>query len=700
MRVSKKKIIQSYQRRFRHFTLAYKVALVAIALLCLTSAFVIHRASRPELSDAKVVNVAGQQRLYAYQIGQAIEDLGDRETPAEREATLESLRNGLARWKANQQLLLNVAARQHLTDLAANVRDAGAIFDSVDKIGRQMLDTNGTSRPNIRPALRHYLASQDVIIRDLLDYHLSKVDRLDGIQLTCAFLIILLLIVEGVWLYRPMLKGMQQSFERIEEHHREMDAIREQLAAQNENLRENENSLNAALDRAEDMSRLSRYSAARFEELFAGLPIATFTFDAEGTIFEWNRESESLFGIKAHRITGRCLDQAPSNPVNVDDYRAMIAKVFKGKHLYDMEQTIRRAGGEERIVLCNAFPFRGPEGTTTGGVCVMLDVTEARRESRRIAESETLFRTSMESLQSGILFMDNELKITKCNPRAAEIMGLQVEEVLGLQPSIPKSSYFREDGSIMQPDELPLLAAFHTRSPLNDSVMGIKRLDGTEVWISVNAAPVQLAGAGEPMGAVCSFTDITMFRQQRSALEGRTQELESANKKLEALATTDGLTNLNNHRRFQEVFEQAHARGMRSRKPLSLIMLDVDHFKRFNDVFGHPAGDEVLRRVAKALESVARASDLVARYGGEEFVIVLPDTDQKGAMEAAERFRSVIEDQDWPNQQVTASFGVATTVPNEFDREQLIAMADAALYASKKLGRNRCTHAESLKQVA
>ena len=140
------------------------------------------------------------------------------------------------------------------------------------------------------------------------------------------------------------------------------------------------------------------------------------------------------------------------------------------------------------------------------------------------------------------------------------------------------------------------------------------------------------------------------------------------NARLAELATTDELTGVKNRRRFREDLELLFAQADRQASPLSLIMLDIDHFKQYNDAFGHPAGDEVLRRVGTTLQSAVRAHDVVARYGGEEFVVLLPATEANEALEVAERLRSAIADQPWPLRKVTASLGVATAGTRHAER--------------------------------
>jgi diguanylate cyclase (GGDEF)-like protein len=153
------------------------------------------------------------------------------------------------------------------------------------------------------------------------------------------------------------------------------------------------------------------------------------------------------------------------------------------------------------------------------------------------------------------------------------------------------------------------------------------------------------------------------------------------------MASSDGLTGILNRRSFEESLAREVARATRSGRPLSLVMLDIDHFKRLNDTHGHQMGDQVLCAVARQLSDSMRVSDVVARYGGEEFAILLPDIGADDALPVADRLRRLLEHTDAPVA-VTASLGVATLADGEAS-DALIAAADAALYESKRAGRNR-----------
>jgi diguanylate cyclase (GGDEF)-like protein len=210
------------------------------------------------------------------------------------------------------------------------------------------------------------------------------------------------------------------------------------------------------------------------------------------------------------------------------------------------------------------------------------------------------------------------------------------------------------------------------------------------------------------VGAIAAAYRLRLLRAQaREAelirlVEERTSQLQQANDHLQRLSYIDALTSIANRRHFEEILEIEWRRGFRAQTPMTLLMLDIDNFKLYNDAFGHRAGDACLARVAKALdESVQRAGDLLARYGGEEFVAILTNTDEAGGAEVAERLRAAVEQlgihrSDDSAQVVTISAGVATGVPGEVSsHEVLLTAADKALYEAKRAGRNRVGTAPS-----
>ncbi|MCK6526136.1 diguanylate cyclase [Myxococcota bacterium] len=224
---------------------------------------------------------------------------------------------------------------------------------------------------------------------------------------------------------------------------------------------------------------------------------------------------------------------------------------------------------------------------------------------------------------------------------------------------------------------------------------------------SVVALPLSAAGRGEPVGVFVhgrapGRPPLSVEERQRIEVLLRQAATALVNGRLfeevEARAVTDGMTGLPNHRRFQEEIQVMLARAERVKGPLSLLMVDVDHFKGVNDGFGHPAGDEVLRRLARVLQrSVREGTDLAARYGGEEFAVVLENTDSRGARALAERLRETFAAERFVHSdgertrtfRCTLSVGIATWPDDGRTPKDLIARADEALYAAKEAGRDR-----------
>lgn len=213
--------------------------------------------------------------------------------------------------------------------------------------------------------------------------------------------------------------------------------------------------------------------------------------------------------------------------------------------------------------------------------------------------------------------------------------------------------------------------------------------DGDHVWIR-DVVHVVRNDAGEVDALVGFMFDIS----ERKKTE---EQLVILQKELEALSFKDGLTGVANRRMFDSILEVEWAHARRNNQPLSLIMIDIDYFKQYNDCYGHIEGDACLKRVAQTLNSAAtRARDLFARFGGEEFALVLPETDEGSAAKIAERCRSLIFKEQIPHahspvsQILTASLGVGTIIPSHQDDPlAFIEAVDRLLYQAKQHGRNR-----------
>jgi len=216
--------------------------------------------------------------------------------------------------------------------------------------------------------------------------------------------------------------------------------------------------------------------------------------------------------------------------------------------------------------------------------------------------------------------------------------------------------------------------------------------------LTVDLPPAQ--GGGE-VGYLTDVFNHMVYRLRdgRDELDRINETLLKKNEELELLSTTDSLTGLSNHRSLMQRLDQEVARFRKDKRGFSVLVGDVDHFKQYNDAFGHPAGDEVLQTIAEIMRESTRKNDCCARYGGEEFVIVLPDTAAADALDTAEHIRARVAAKKFSGRKMTLSIGVATFPEDADDAEAIIAVADEALYQAKREGRDRTVRAHRLKKT-
>jgi diguanylate cyclase (GGDEF)-like protein/PAS domain S-box-containing protein len=318
---------------------------------------------------------------------------------------------------------------------------------------------------------------------------------------------------------------------------------------------------------------------------------------------------------------------------------------------------------------------------------LMLYILEVlRAEGNRLQEglrvSEARFRLLAVSSRDGILLVNLEGNVMYASPAVTEILGWEPEETLGLS--------YRE---ALHPEDISLgqtvfREAREGREPEMFQFRCLKK-DGNYLWMEASLRLYRELSAGEAIGFVVVMRDISL----RKAAE---EELQRAFRMVEVLASIDGLTGIANRRRFDEALQSEWRRAQRDRTPCSVLLMDADHFKNYNDIYGHISGDRCLRQIAEtAAQVLQRPADLISRYGGEEFAVILPDTSFEGAMEIGEQIRFAVEELQMPHSGnpygiATVSVGCATQIPQaNSDLAELLKAADTALYQAKSLGRNR-----------
>jgi diguanylate cyclase (GGDEF)-like protein len=299
--------------------------------------------------------------------------------------------------------------------------------------------------------------------------------------------------------------------------------------------------------------------------------------------------------------------------------------------------------------------------------------------------------SAFDMLSEGVVILDDQLRILLVNESVAQSVGKQVDDLTGQN----LNEWSWEQSGDWQ---APWVTALHSGLSVANQPLRLRLGDEVRTFM-VSASAVGNDEEGM-RGVLVTLDDMTVIEQKNAELAQTLRELRrsqeaitSKNKELEELATRDPLTGLANRRALLSDFDREFAKRSREEIQLSCIMVDIDHFKKINDTYGHAVGDEVICAVANCLTDNCRDIDIVGRYGGEEFVVVLPGQPLKGAMELAERLRETVggmaREALVPVDELGASFGVTTLDASVESPAHLLDQADQALYVAKQGGRNR-----------
>jgi diguanylate cyclase (GGDEF)-like protein/PAS domain S-box-containing protein len=313
---------------------------------------------------------------------------------------------------------------------------------------------------------------------------------------------------------------------------------------------------------------------------------------------------------------------------------------------------------------------------------VSVVIEDLRCTQRKLQEIASLHKLVMENSRDVIIIADFDGHKSFVSAAGTCWGGWSSEEILNLHSL-----------ALVHPDDRPALAETvrELRSSKDDALAEcrVRTRDGNYVWVETSLRTIRDPVTRVPTGILNNVREIT----QRKLAE---QQLAEAYHAVEALAITDALTGLANRRRFDQCLTNEWRRGMRERKPLSLLLIDADVFKSYNDAYGHLRGDNCLKQIAEAIQDVvSRPGDLVARFGGEEFAVILPNTSAAGAFQLAQDICAVMRNRRLPHSGnsagiVTISVGCGTLVPQLGQHAMiLIDCADQALYQAKRSGRDR-----------
>ncbi len=326
------------------------------------------------------------------------------------------------------------------------------------------------------------------------------------------------------------------------------------------------------------------------------------------------------------------------------------------------------------------------------------NLIDAFHRKEQLSESEAHLRAIVDNAVDGIIVIDSNGIVLTFNPAAEDIFGYNENEIINqsikkLMPPMYAAHYGENLSEYLNAGKSKLIGS-------SREIIGLRK-NGEEFYMEVSVAEVR---AGEMRHFTGIVRDITKRKAQESQLMIAQEILSENNKQLLGLSIKDGLTGIANRRCFDETLENEIKRAARNDSSISIILFDIDHFKLYNDHYGHVAGDECLTTLAKIVSDIFnRDGDLFARYGGEEFVVILPLTNEKIATKFAEVIREKIVETAIPHKKsptapfVTVSLGVATLEAGEYTTSsELITLADTALYRAKSEGRNRVSSRETL----
>lgn len=421
-------------------------------------------------------------------------------------------------------------------------------------------------------------------------------------------------------------------------------------------------------------------SEAKFKTLFTTSPDPTWIIDENNIFILCNKAAANVLGynsIEELQSTHPSELSPEFQPDGQSSWRKanyMMARAHrKGIHRFEWEH--RRSSGEcfPVEVTLSRVKINGKDHL----YCTWRDITKRKQAEQKLLESEELTRLLLDSVSEGFFGLDLNGNCTFVNKASVDILGYDNEDELIGRHMHGLIHHSHSDESEYPVEECKVCKSFKEKRGAHINSEVFWRTDGTSIPVEYSSYPIHKGGV--VVGSAVVFHDIT----ERKLMED----------KLKLLASTDGLTSLYNHNHFNEKLEDEVQRAIRFKTPLSLLILDIDYFKKINDAYGHPVGDACLAALGSLMRDLTRTVDTCARYGGDEFAIILPQTPPENAMGVAERFRQKVEilvvKYSGQAIQYTVSIGMsALDLTQEKTAKALLKSADLALYDAKERDRN------------
>ncbi len=406
--------------------------------------------------------------------------------------------------------------------------------------------------------------------------------------------------------------------------------------------------------------------------------------DRRGLVTVWNQAAEQISGYRSEEVLKNRLIWEWLYPEL--EYRNRVRRISQsiiddGGEVQNFETVIRTKSGEEKTIAWNSRRFLNHKDKVMGAITIGRDITEQKRALQALKDREIQLANLMDNLPGMAYRCLNDEHWTM------KFVSSGCKQLTGYDSDAFVDNRELAFASIIHPSDRPQVeqevnqALAQHRSFAMEYL--IRRKNGSLIWVWEQGQAVTIDGMDYLEGIVLDINQRKLMEQE-----------------LERMAMHDPLTGLYNRREMEHQLQDELKRARRYGRPLSVLWLDIDHFKAVNDRYGHPAGDEVLRQLSSLLLTHVRSVDYAARYGGEELLIVLPELDQQEAMEMAERLRKLVEITrirvaSGERVGVTVSVGVASFPLDGQDPAGLLSKADAAMYLAKQNGRNRVVRAAS-----
>jgi diguanylate cyclase (GGDEF)-like protein/PAS domain S-box-containing protein len=422
--------------------------------------------------------------------------------------------------------------------------------------------------------------------------------------------------------------------------------------------------------------------------IFDSIPTPIFIYDWDTQDVRCNQAMEKEFGSDAKIFLKKTCQQLQHQP-GVQNNNCPYINILEDNHQVYIEENIQ---WQKKNYQMKITPLVDSKEKITGCIHILTDITSLSKTAELLRKSEEKYRQLFDAEADAVLLIDNETgQILEANQAAITLYGYTQDELLSM----------RNTDLSYEPDQTQQVTRSSPIDP--DTVISVsnrlhKKKDG-------NVFPVDISGRffiwhDHPVH-IAAIRDITERKkaedamlQSQEQLKSRLDHIQSLQDKLREQAIRDPLTGLFNRRYMEETLQREMAQAKRAQENIGLIMIDLDHFKIFNDTMGHTNGDLVLQQLGKLLNRYVRQGDIACRYGGEEFLLILPGASSENTLLRAEEFRKMfetlpIEIDEVYQAYVTLSAGVATYPKDGETRDDILSNVDQALYRAKNQGRNR-----------